>query len=552
MDRRAFLRWTALGAGLPWSWACRSEIPQRHFDIPGRIVNPAPVPGHLLRTPIGDFPPPTGPLYDAVIVGGGVSGLAAAWRLRRAGLERFLLLELEDEVGGTARAGQSGGAVFPWGAHYINIPPAEADCIHTILQDLQVITGYDSAGRPQVDPQHLLRWPHERLFSGGRWVEDLNPLVDAGAAAWQDLEAFEDAMLRWTLYRGRDGRPAFAMPLLYSTEDTAARGLEQITMAQYLHQQGWDSPGLRWLVDYACRDDYGSLATQTSAWAGIHYFACRTYDRRVQDQYPADTLTWPEGNAYLCRGLAGRLGDGQILTGSLVRHIVPAGDNLHINWVDVAQNRLHSIRARTVVYAGKLHTAPYVVAGLPQDQTGAMGRLAYSPWLVAAITVSHLPDGPGVAPAWDNILEQSPSLGYIVADHQLGGGEGRRVLVYYLPFAEDIATARQNLLDRSHPFWVDFIMGDLLVAHPHLADIVENIDIYRWGHGMVRPGPGQLWGPDSLLRRRPHGGVAFGSCDATGLPLFEEACFSGLWAAEHCLTRLGLDDPTLLEGLLRV
>src|SRR5262249_51358958 len=38
-------------------------------------------------------------------------------------------------------------------------------------------------------------------------------------------------------------------------------------------------------IEYACRDDYGALAAQTSAWAGIHYFASRVHD----EQGP---LTW--------------------------------------------------------------------------------------------------------------------------------------------------------------------------------------------------------------------------------------------------------------------
>src|SRR5215470_7852100 len=43
-----------------------------------------------------------------VIVGAGVAGLSAAWRLRRAGFERFVVLELESVLGGTSRAGTGG------------------------------------------------------------------------------------------------------------------------------------------------------------------------------------------------------------------------------------------------------------------------------------------------------------------------------------------------------------------------------------------------------------------------------------------------------------
>ena len=46
-------------------------------------------------------------------------------------------------------------------------------------------------------------------------------------------------------------------------------------MQQWMESNRFTSPYLNWYVNYACRDDYGALATDTSAWAGIHYFASR-------------------------------------------------------------------------------------------------------------------------------------------------------------------------------------------------------------------------------------------------------------------------------------
>ena len=546
------MRLLAAGSGVPFLPSCQSNaVPPADLDIPGRIVNSSPVPAHLLRAEHTweNFPTPQGPFYDVVIVGGGLSGLCAAWKLRKCGIDRILLLELEEELGGTSIATSSRGTVFPWGAHYINIPPAEADCVHEVLQDLEVIEGYDSRGRPQIGTQHLVRWPHERLFINDRWVDGLDPFVDASREEREVLHAFEDDMLRWTLHRGRDGRRAFAMPLLYSSSDASVRQLDEITMADYLRSKGWNSRLLDWLVDYACRDDYGSLSTQVSAWAGIHYFACRFYDNRVRDEYPADTLTWSEGNAYLVRALSAQLDTAQLRTRHLVLRVEQEEDGVRLGYVDLATGEFATIRSRSLIYAGKLHTAPFVVAGLPSASQRAMSSATYSPWLVAAIHLMRPPRDATVAMAWDNILFDSPSVGYVAADHQNPRPRSPNVLVYYLPFVKDVDRARRELLFRDQRYWSRRIAQDLLTAHPFLEKLIERIDIYRWGHAMMRPEPGSIWGEESLLRRQPFGAVFFASCDATGLPLFEEACFGGVRAAEQSMKHLGLSFETSLKGL---
>ena len=70
-----------------------------------------------------------------------------------------------------------------------------------------------------------------------------------------------------------------------------------------MDQQGWDSPPLLWLVDYACRDDYGLSSDRTSAWAGIFYFAARVSGAGDESQ---PIITWPEGNGRIVDFLAER------------------------------------------------------------------------------------------------------------------------------------------------------------------------------------------------------------------------------------------------------
>ena len=358
-------------------------------------------------------------------------------------------------------------------------------------------------------------------------------------------------MLSWTLYRGFDGRRAFVLPLSYSTTDSRVRQLDDITMETYVRSKGWDSPRLDWMINYACRDDYGGTMATVSAWAGIHYFACRYYDRRLQNEYPSDTLTWPAGNGFLIQRLAQDLANSQYRLGCAVLRIDNDDPGTRVGYFDTPSETYRSLSARTVIHASKLHTAPFLVDGLPGPQVEAIESCDYSPWLTASVHVSELPTNADVSIAWDNVLYSSRSLGYIVADHQTRKvyKDNPSVLVYYLPFVEELDLARQKLLEEEHPYWVNVIMQDLLVAHPDLERYVSRIDVYRWGHAMIRPSPGIIWGRESAIRRKPFGNVYFASCDTTGLPLFEEACFSGIRAAEQVLERLGRTFEPSINGL---
>ncbi|MCY3738798.1 MAG: NAD(P)-binding protein [Gemmatimonadaceae bacterium] len=552
LPRRSFLK-SLLAGSVCLPYACTERPPPPPVgDVEARFVDAVPPErGHLLLGAVdpAEFAAAAETPVDVLVVGGGVSGLAACWKLRQAGVERLLLVELADRLGGNAMAGRSGGLEFPWGAHYINVPPAEADCVHEVLSDLGVIRGYDAAGRPLVNPEHLLRWPAERLWSDGGWVEGLDPFADAGEGEMEELRAFEDDMLRWTLHRGRDGRRAFAMPLAYSTSEARVRRLDEQTMAQYVESRGWRSRRLAWLIDQACKDDYGSLAADVSAWAGIHYFACRYYDYRLRDDYPSDTLTWPQGNQFLVDGLARGLTAGEQWLATAVLRLRGGGTTAEALCIHAPTGEPRRVRARSVVYAGKLHTAARVVADLPEARRQAMAGPDYVPWLVAAVRLSEELGDAGLA--WDNVMMDSPSVGYVSARHQSSPApeDGGEVLVYYLPLVGDPAAARQELLRSDPQPWARRVMADLARVHPHLPGLVEGIDICRWGHGMVRPAPGLIWGPESHLRRQPWGALAFASCDATGLPLFEESLFAGIAAAERCLDVLDTPYTTSLHGL---
>jgi len=145
MKRREIL---AAFLGVPFALAAcrRNEVP----PLPaGEIVGASDVFGHRLRDGLSiEVPRDAWSDVPIVIVGGGVAGLTAAWRLKNKGFHDFVLFELESAPGGTSRSGSNRTISFPWGAHYIPAPMKENAALVSLLDEMGVVEGKDQAGEP--------------------------------------------------------------------------------------------------------------------------------------------------------------------------------------------------------------------------------------------------------------------------------------------------------------------------------------------------------------------------------------------------------------------
>jgi glycine/D-amino acid oxidase-like deaminating enzyme len=499
--------------------------------ITGRIVGGSHARGHLLRD--GVRPRPTRQeSVEVVIVGAGVAGLSAAWAFERAGFRDFVVLELEEVAGGTARSGAGPITPYPWGAHYVPAPPPENRPLLAVLEEVGAVTGRDAAGRPVFAEEVLCRDPQERIFFGGQWHEGLFPRDGASADDLAQLEAFEKEMKAWAARRDARGRRAFAVPRAHGSDDPEVRALDGLSMAQWMEARGFRSPRLRWFVEYGCRDDFGATLAQTSAWAGIHYFAARASPSGES----AEFLTWPEGNGRLVGHLA-RLAGARLRTGALATEVAASGDGVDVVFVD-AGGAVVGLRARHVVFALPRFLVSHLVPGA--REAPHLRETHYGAWMVANLTLRDRPASRGFQMAWDNVLYESPSLGYVVATHQSGRDYGPTVFTYYLPLLDDDPRkGRERLLRTRHDEWVETILHDLGRAHPGLRDLVESVDVYLWGHAMVRPRPGFLWSEALRVSAQPLGRIHFAHTDLSGIALFEEAQYWGVHAAEDVMRERG-------------
>ncbi len=539
ISRRAALGAGALGAGalglgaIGWSWggapAISSELGGADFAR-----------GHRLRD--GGFPEPSvTERRDIVIAGGGIAGLAAGWQLAEAGVSDFALLELEDDVGGNARGGRNAISAYPLGAHYLPVQNRESRAIIHLLEKLGMVTGRDEAGRPIYDPLQLCADLDERVLWQGKWHEGLVPSTGLADGDVADLTAFNAAMTRFQAAVGADGRPAFALPIAYSSTDDAYRALDRVDFASWLRQQGWSSPILWGHIRYACRDDYGCEPEHVSAWAGIHYFAGRR--GWAADGAGDGLLTWPEGNARLARMMAARFADN-IARGRIVWRVARDGTGVVVDSFDVARGVSVRTRARAVILATPHFLSVRIAGDLVPQATG----FSYAPWIIANVSLTRPPAGPGSRLAWDNVAFVGESLGYVVANHQTRAlGPLASVVTWYMPLSRmEPAAARRLLLERDGAVWRDMVVADLLRSNPDLTGAITHVALWRWGHAMIRPTPGFIHAIAPAARAAVHAPLFLAHSDLSGLSLFEEAHYRGTEAAEAAMRHIGHEFESML------
>lgn len=541
MDRRDFLTSLAaagLATGVSGLSGCadKAKLPLP----PGDLLGPSLDFGHRLRD--GGLPEPSETRHVPVlIVGTGIGGLSAGWKLAKSGFSDFLMVELESEVGGNSRAGRNTVSAYPLSAHYLPLPTMEATAVRELLAELGVLQGDPRAARPRYDERYLCATPQERLYRNGWWQEGIVPPLGVSAAEREQYRRFFAQMEHYKQRRDGDRR-AFAIPMELSSRAPDLLALDGVTMRDWLLAKGFDSPQLHWYIDYACRDDFGTRIGETSAWAGIHYFACRNGE--AQDAASDTVLTTPGGNAWLAEGMASsireRAGD-RLLTGALAWRVGRANGRVQVDLWQPAEKRTLRLEVDQLIWAAPLFMLPHVLVGDENLKTAARS-FSHAPWLIANLTLSRHPEErAGHAMAWDNVLYDSPGLGYVVATHQqMRLHPGATVLTYYRALSDQTPTqGRAALLGTTREAWAEQILAELEGPHPDIRRIVTRLDIFRSGHAMVRPLPGLIWGEARRRFAADEAQLRFAQADVSGFSLFEEAQYRGVLAAERTLRHLG-------------
>jgi protoporphyrinogen oxidase len=484
---------------------------------------------HAVRDGKGPAAPAAGgALLDCVVIGGGISGLTAAWKLRKLGHDAILVLEKESPAGGLSRSDGAAPLLYSQATAYTVFP--YNDGLVELYTDLGIVTGKDKDGAPTIAAGYVLSAPVNNAYIDGAWHADV---WETGLDALpyddklkQDLAAFREDMKKWYDYVGKDGKIGFDTPSDASTEDADVRALDDMTLAEYVAQKGWD-PRVSEFWDPYARSAFGTTHDALSTWAAINFLGSEFHP----------TLSRPGGNAHLARALADKVGGFRIKTGAFVSQAVIAGAEVHVTYVEGGVAK--TIRAKTVIYAAPRFFARYVLPDLAEEGRDEAGSFHYTPYVVANVHVSRTPAGLG----YDNWVYGDYFFTDLIVADWAGQADPSKapldrpnVLTVYCPLVG--SGRRSELLEQPMAYYEEKILADLEKVLPGVGATVTQFDLYRWGHAMLAADKGFVFGKPRVGSQTPTGPISYACNDVDGLPAFENAVAAGLRAATEVSAKL--------------
>lgn len=461
--------------------------------------------GHLLRASQGKKP--TREIEtEFIIVGGGVSGVSAALTLKN---RDFLLYEAGDRLGGTSACGHWEDTYFAMGAHYeLAYPKTFGKDVIDLLKNMNVIEWnpfselYEFVEKKYVIPERYM----EQCYVRGKVESSILSNEEYQNQLAKILEPFHGKM---------------PMPTHLIEEEF--QHLNEISFGEYLIGKCAFSEDMARRISYQMLDDWGGTVHDVSALAGIHYYACRPYD-----QQDVELLSPPNGNAYFIEKMIGHMSKktDAIHTNSLVRSIREENGYVECEMLN-QEGTIDLVRAKGLIYTGKKHALPYILD--PQLKL-QLNKVEYAPWVVMNIAIEK-----GTAfGKWQNdvLTENQNFLGFVDSSRQHTQHQKHDVLTAYYCFPAEHRHKLVELEEDPQPFidaTIDLIEEE---TGKEFASTIKHVNLHFMGHAMPIPTPGYLsFEPVQRCSDR----ILLAGVDTGRLPLFFEACDSGIQAAKELI-----------------
>jgi oxygen-dependent protoporphyrinogen oxidase len=308
-----------------------------------------------------------GIMKDAVIVGGGLAGLSAAWRLRHWDT---VVLESADRVGGRIRSERRGDYWLNWGGHVFAGAGSSTDSLLNEVGVMAVqipgsLQGLSMNGK-FIKKGHIATYPFRIPMSLASRVDTLR----AGMKVVSGVAKYTGVVRKRT---GESG--AMRQQRIYDFENNSS-------FQDFIGNLSEDAAALFKTTVTRSAGDMDEI----SAGAGIGYFSLVLGFGQGLSQGIVG------GPSTLTESIAVALGE-RVQLGAAVYEVIHKKDSVVVRYRQDGTDR--EVEARTVVLATTADVSHKIGVDLPEDLRGALSQIKYGPHVSTAFRPTKPPPGPG-------------------------------------------------------------------------------------------------------------------------------------------------------------